>query len=302
MALSQIVWKDGKIIPLEEATISIFSPSVQYAWKGFEGIRFYDTEMGPAVFRLSDHWERFFADTVKELEMTISYSREDLTGAIIQLIQGTGMREGYIRPTVFYPRPELGVHFQQQEASVAIALASWEKKSIADSVTLKISPVMRIHPKSLNVRAKISGHYPNSIRALHDAERSGFSDALLLDYEGNVAEASTTNIFMVKNWALYTPSLGSILPGITRETIITLMRDFGDGAREMEISPEELLASDEVFLCGTAMEILAVTEIDGKMIGDGKKGEVTSHISRLYSDVVHGRDARYLHWLTFVNS
>ncbi|MBI1888631.1 MAG: branched-chain amino acid transaminase [Candidatus Spechtbacteria bacterium] len=308
MALSQIAWMDGKIIPLEEAAINIFSPTVQYGHGGFEGIRFYETGAGPAVFRIQEHWERFFSHTAQELAMEIPYSADDLTAAVIGLIRATGMREGYIRPTIVYPEPELGLRFQQKKVSVAIVLSSWEKKLAQDSLAVKISPVMRNHPDAVNMRAKVTGYYQNPIRALRDASQDGFDEAILLDSEGNVVEGSAENIFLVqKLWtgtkALFTPRKGAILPGITRGTVMALARAEGYIVNDCtSFKASNLFLSDEIFLCGTAMEILAVTAIDGNMIGNGKTGEVTSHISQLYSDVIHGRDERYLHWLTLVNS
>ncbi len=308
MALSQIAWMDGKIVPLKKANINIFSPTVQYGHGGFEGIRFYETEAGPAVFRIKEHWGRFFSDTAPELAMEIPYSADDLTAAVIGLIRETGMREGYIRPTIVYPEPELGLRFQQKKASVAIVLSSWEKKFVQDSLAVKISPVMRNHPDAVNMRAKVTGYYQNSIRALRNALQDGFDEAILLDSEGNVAEGSAENIFIVQRlWtgtkALFTPPKGAILPGVTRGTVMALARAEGYIVNDRtSFKASDLFLSDEVFLCGSAMEILAVKEIDGNMIGDGKTGEITSHISQLYSDAIHGRDARYLHWLTFVNS
>lgn len=315
MALSQKVWVNGEIVALEQAKINVFSPTVQYGHGGFEGIRFYETEQGPAcrqagpaIFRIKEHWERFFSDTAPELAMKIPYSADDLTAAVIDLIRETGMREGYIRPTIVYPEPELLIRFEQEKVSVAIALASWEKKLAPDLLVVKISPVMRNHPDAVNMRAKVTGYYQNSIRALRDALKDGFGEAILLDSDGNIAEGSAENIFIVRRLfngmkTLFTPPQGAILPGVTRGTIIALARTEGYIVIDcVPLKASDLFSSDEVFLCGTAMEILAVKEIDGNVIGDGKKGEVTSRISQLYQDVIHGRDARYLHWLTFVNA
>jgi branched-chain amino acid aminotransferase len=307
MPVSQKVWMDGKIVALEQANINIFSPTVQYGHGGFEGIRFYETEAGPAIFRIKDHWERFFSDTAPELAMKIPYSADDLTAAVIGLIRATGMREGYIRPTIVYKEPELGLRFEQEKVTVAIALASWEKKLAQDLLTVKISPVMRNHPDAANMRAKVTGYYQNSIRALRDARMGGFGEAILLDSEGNVAEGSAENIFIVQRIengikALCTPPEGTILPGVTRGTVMALARTEGYIVNECVFTASDLFSSEEVFLCGSAMEILAVGEIDGNIIGDGKRGEVTSHVAQLYSDAICGRDPRYEHWLTFVYS
>jgi branched-chain amino acid aminotransferase len=308
MALSQIAWMDGEIVALKQASINIFSPRVQYGHGGFEGIRFYETDAGPAVFRINEHWVRFFYDTALELAMEIPYTAYDLTAAVVGLIRATGMKEGYIRPTIVFPEPELGLRFEQKKVTVAIVLSSWEQKLARDLLVVKTSPLMRNHPDAVNMGAKVTGYYQNSIRALRDAMKDGFDEAILLDSEGNVAEGSAENIFLVqKLWtgtkALFTPPKGAILPGVTRGTIMALARAEGYIVNDYtSFKASRLFLCDEVFLCGTAMEILAVREIDGNMIGAGKTGEITSHISRLYSDAIHGRDERYLHWLTFVNA
>jgi len=301
MALSKLVWLDGKFISLEAANVSIFSPSLQYGWSGFEGVRFYNTRRGPAVFRLPEHIDRFFY-TAKALRIDLTYSAEELTGVICQLISLNKMTEGYIRPCILHPEAELGLRFKSKKVTCAIVLSSWDKRLKSEALRAKISPVVRIHPQSSDVNAKISGHYVNSIRALYDAQDSGYDEAILLDHAGYVAEASTENIFIVKNGDLLTPRLGTILPGITRDTIITLARDCDHKVFEKDLTPDDLLASDEVFLCGTAMEILPVVSVDAKSIGNGQVGEVSKFLKRLYGDIVRGRRKRYRHWLTLCAS
>lgn len=309
MALSKFVWKDGKIIRLRNAKVNIFSPSVQYGWKGFEGIRFYDTEYGPAVFCLSGHLDRLL-DTAESLRMKVRYSVKELTEAVCRLILRNEMRQGYIRPDVLYAKAELGLRFgvknkdnrrELNKITVAIAVASWDEKPGSDtSLKAKISPFVRIHPDSTIVGAKISGHYVNSIFALWEAEESGYDEAILLDYQGYVAEGSAENLFVVKEGVLLTPPLGTILPGITRGAIMQLAIDNKYEVVEKDVYPEELFDADEVFLCGTAMEILPVTSINGKLIGSGKPGETTKFFTELYKNVVRGRMSKYDHWLTYV--
>lgn len=301
MALSKFVWKDGEVIPFEEAVVNIFSPSIQYGWAGFEGIRFYNTQYGPAIFRLPEHLERFFY-TARALRIDLPYSAQDLANAICRLILKNSMSEGYIRPCFLHPEAELGLRFKSKKITCAIALSSWDKKFQNEALRAKISPVLRIHPESTDVNAKISGHYVNSIRALYDAQDDSYEEAILLDHAGYVAEASTENLFVVKNGDLYTPPLGTILPGITRETIITLARHrYYKVFDDEDLTADDLFAADEVFLCGTAMEILPVVSIDGREVGKGKSGERTQFFAKLYGDVVRGREEEYLHWLTLVN-
>jgi len=300
MALSKLVWLDGKFISLEAANVNIFSPSLQYGWSGFEGVRFYNTRHVPAVFRLPEHIDRFFY-TAKALRIDLTYSAEELTGVICQLISLNQMTEGYIRPCILCPEAELGLRFKSKKVTCAIALSSWDKKMRSEALRAKISPVVRIHPESSDVNAKINGHYVNSIRALYDAQDSGYDEAILLDHRGYVAEGSSENIFIVKNGDLFTPPLGTILPGITRDTIITLAQDYSYKVCEKDLTPDDLFTGDEVFLCGTAMEILAAVSIDDKIIGNGKSGELTQSFTNLYARVVCGRMKSYHRWLTFVN-
>lgn len=296
------LWLDGKIVPWKKGTIHLATPGVQYGLGGFEGIRFYRTDKGPAIFRLPEHLARF-SYPHWSIGTKTAYSEEELICAIKRLIRKTGMEEGYIRPVSLLAEETLGIERIGKLVKTAIILWHWEKGLRSEAVSAKISKVRRIHPASLDVCAKVNGHYVNSRLAILDVQNSGSYDkAILLDHKGYVAEAAAENIFMVKNGILITPSCGAILPGITRDTIMILARDYlgRDVVREKKITPDELLNGDEVFLCGTAAEILPVGSIDGIVIGDGKPGKTTRRLQALYSDVARGKIKLYARWLTYV--
>lgn len=302
--LSKYVWKNGKIIDGRNAKTNIFCQGLHYGMGVFEGIRFYDTEeRGPAIFRLDKHLERFDYSQRKAY-MILRYSPEVLTDAIKELIKKSGLREGYIRPIAWYGEERLGLRLGEK-TDVAIAVFSWNKRLEHEQIRAKISKYLRIDPRSTHVEAKISGHYVNSILALRDALDSGFDEAILLDWMGMVAEGSAENIFMVTNGNIYTPSKGSILDGVTRQTILVLARDYGYRVEETLITPEALFKSDEVFLCGTAMEVLLVVEIQRESMGQitpwtSKSDKVTTQFANLYAEVVRGKHPEYSRWLTYV--
>ena len=303
MSLSKYVWKNGKIIDGRNAKTNIFCQGLHYGMSVFEGIRFYDTgERGPAIFRLDKHLERFDYSQRKAY-MLLRYSPEVFTDAIKELIKKSELREGYIRPIAWFGEERLGLRLGEK-THVAIAVFPWNKRLEQEQIRAKISKYLRIDPRSAHVEAKISGHYVNSILALRDAIDSGFDEAILLDWTGMVAEGSAENIFMAVNGNIYTPPRGSILDGVTRRTILVLARDYGYRVEETFITPEALFKSGEVFLCGTAMEVLPVVEIQRESMGQittwtSKSNEVTSKFANLYAEVVRGKHSEYSRWLTY---
>lgn len=292
------VWQNGGVKQWHRGTTHVINPSMHYGIAAFEGIRFYRTERGPAVFRLTDHLDRFFY-SMSVLGMQIGYNREQLTTAIIQLITLNKMSEGYIRPIAWFSDKVIGLHNTGGTTSIQIALFEW-KKITTEILRVEISPIRRIHPDTTKVDAKISGHYINTHLALQHARKDGLDDAILLDHEGYIAEASAANIFYVSQGLLATPPRGTILPGITRDTVIKLPGCGGVRAIIHKISPTQLLESDEVFLCGTAYEITPVSEIQNKIIGNGTPGPITTMLQEQYRKAVHGELAERQYWLTYV--
>lgn len=294
-----VIWSNGQFMPWNEAKTHPIGQGLHYGLGVFEGIRFYNTDRGPAIFRLREHVERLFA-SARVLRITNAYSIEEWTEIIKELIIRNGMQEGYIRPMWFYGGGNIGLNVRNAMVERVIEVRPWVNEQ-KEFLRVKVSPYRRIDPRSTDVNAKIAGHYVNSFLARLEAGEAGYDETILLDYKGYVAEASVENIFAVKGGVLYTPKLGTILPGITRDSVITLARDTGMNVQEKNLRIEFFKEADEVFLCGTAMEILAVGEIDGVPIGKGGRGEITGSLAGFYRSVVEGRVPQYLNWLTFVN-
>lgn len=300
MEKNKKIWLDGKLVDFSEAKIHILTHSLHYGGGVFEGIRAYSTSQGPAVFRLKEHIERFFT-SASFLGMKIPFSKEEIKKAILETIKINELKECYIRPIAFFGEG-MGLNPIGLPVKVAIAVWPWgaylgEK----ETVSVKISKFIRLHPKSVVPQAKISGYYVNSILASLEAKNSGFDEALLLDFEGFVAEGPGENIFIVKEKKLYTPPPERILPGITRASVIEIAKDLGLAVEEKMLTVEELKSADEAFFSGTAVEICPIGKIDDTIINQQKIGEITQKIKDIYLRAVRGKEEKYLKWLTFVS-
>jgi len=293
------IWKNGKFIKWEDATTHLITHALHYGSGAFEGIRFYDTKQGPAVFRLKEHTRRLFY-SAKTLDMKIPYSQREINETILKLIKKNKIKKGYIRPLVYYGEERMGLSPKGLIPQMMIAVWGWGAYLGEDAVKVKISKYMRIHPKSTVVNAKLCGHYTNSILAGIDAYKNGYDEALLLDYQGNVAEGPGENIFMVKKGTIYTPQTDNILPGITRDAVITLAHDLKYKVVEGKIKPTELKRADEAFFTGTAAEISPIASIDGKKFKYPEGGPITMHIKEEFFKVVNGENPEYKRWLTIV--
>lgn len=296
--ITKFVWMDGAFIKGEQATVPLLTHSLHYGSAVFEGIRFYETAKGPAVFRLNDHIKRLFY-SAKVVGMKIPFTQKELVDAILELIEKNKLTSGYIRPIVFYGS-KMGLDPCGADVRVAIACWPWGKYLEKEVVKVKTSPYMRIHPKSSVMTSKISGHYANSILATIDAKKQGYDEALLLDYKGNIAEGPGENIFFVKGDTLVTPPAGSILPGLTRDTIMTIARNLGYKIVEKNIKPNDIIKFDEAFFTGTAAELTAIGTIGAVKIGAGKEGGVTRKIRETYHRLVRGELPRHEKWLAYV--
>ena len=293
------IWENGSVMEWEKGTTHAMNPSLHYGIAAFEGIRFYDTEICPAIFRLHDHLMRFFY-SMNALGMSHAYSYAQLGSAIIDLIKRNNTTEGYIRPIAWFSDEKIGLHNAGGAVSVQIALFEWEK-SDKDSMSIELSPFQRIHPKTTDIEAKISGHYINTHLALKHATSNGFDDAVLTDDKGYIAEASAANLFCRRGNALYTPRRGAILNGITRQTVIELARNGAHRVEEINLLPHMLGTSAEIFLCGTAYEIMPVGRINDMIIGTQLPGPFTRWIQEQYRKAVHGELPEHKDWLTYVN-
>jgi branched-chain amino acid aminotransferase len=298
MEKTKYIWFNGKFVRWQQAKIHILTHALHYGSGVFEGIRCYKTKNSPAVFRLKEHIQRLF-NSAKFLEMKIPFSKREIQKAIVELIKLNKIEECYIRPIVFYGYGKMGLNPKGANIDCAVILWPWGKY-LKDKVKVKISQFIRLHPKSVISSAKVCGYYVNSIFATFDAERDKFDESILLDYRGFVAEGPGENIFIVKNKKLLTPKLGSILPGITRDSIIKIAQDLKIKVIEKDISVKELKNCDEAFFTGTAAEITPIYQIDEKIINKGEVGEITKILQEKFYQIVHGEDEKYKNWLTYV--
>jgi branched-chain amino acid aminotransferase len=298
MEKTKYIWFNGKFVRWQQAKIHILTHALHYGSGIFEGIRCYKTQNGPAVFRLKEHIKRLF-NSAKFLEMKIPFSKKEIQKAIVELIKLNKIEECYIRPIVFYGYGKMELNPKGASIDCAVILWPWGKY-LKDKVKVKISKFIRLHPKSVISSAKVCGYYVNSIFATFDAEKDKFDESILLDYRGFVAEGPGENIFIVKNKKLLTPKLGSILPGITRDSIIKIAQDLKIKVIEKDISVKELKNCDEAFFTGTAAEITPIYQIDEKIINKGEIGEITKILQEKFYQIVHGEDKKYKKWLTYV--
>lgn len=291
----QKIWLDGELKNAADATVHVLNHSLHYGSAVFEGIRCYMTPTGPAIFRLEDHVNRLF-HSAEVMGMQPPYSRAEITQAIVSVVAQNKLSECYIRPIFFYG-DKMGLLPIGAPLHCAIAAWPWAKYLKKDAVSVKVSPYIRIHPRSSEMTAKISGHYSNSIIASLDAHKSGFDEALFLDTNDNVAEGPGENIFFVSDRSLVTPESGSILSGLTRDSIIRIAADRGYAVTQRAVSVKELSKFSEAFFVGTAVEVNAIANIDTHIFNDGKVGPVAAEIKAAYTAAIHGEDARYMSWL-----
>jgi branched-chain amino acid aminotransferase len=297
------IWMDGELVPWGEAKVHVLTHTLHYGSGVFEGIRAYPTSRGPAVFRLTEHMRRLH-DSAGLLHMDIPYSVEELVAATKETIRANKVESCYIRPLAYLGYGEMGLNPLPCQVNVSIAVWPWGTylgdEGIAKGVRMKISTWRRMDPNINPVAAKGTGIYINSSLAKVEALHGGYDEAILLNTTGSVAEATGENVFTVKNGVLYTPPLSSgALEGITRDSVMTIARDFGYEVREQPLLRTDLYLADEAFLCGTAAEIVPIREVDDREIGD--PGEITRKIQETYFAAVHGQVEKYADWLEYAN-
>jgi branched-chain amino acid aminotransferase len=300
MKVGEQVWFDGQLTKIENIHLSILSHSLHYGSAIFEGIRFYPTEEGPAVFRLYDHLVRL-QHSAKAFQFRLGYSLEVLEEAVLQVIRASDIAEGYIRIIGFYGDGDMELHPTKASQHLAIIVWPWAPRMGTSSIKVKISPFMKTPPQSTVLSAKLSGHYANSILARQDARRTGYHEALLLDMKGNISEASGANFFGVKDGQLFTPPEANTFPGITRESVIALAKELKIPLKITAIPPTQLQEFDEAFLTGTAMEVISIEQVDDIVIRQ-KIGPITKKLKNAYSLAVKGRNSKSLNWLTYVEA
>jgi branched-chain amino acid aminotransferase len=297
------IWMDGKLVDWDNATVHVLTHTLHYGLGVFEGIRCYETRKGPAIFRLEEHVERLF-DSSHIFLMEIPFSRDEIRDAIIKTVKVNRMKECYIRPLVYIGYGAMGLYPKENPVSVSIAVWPWGtylgEKALENGIKVKTSSFIKNHVNSNMSRGKVCGYYVNSQLAKKEAISCGYDEAVLLDTEGYVSEGSGENIFIVRNGTLKTTPLTSILEGITRDSIMKIANDERVRVVEERFSRDELYISDEAFFTGTAAEVTPIREVDGRMIGNGGRGEITKKLQSIFFDVVKGRNKKYESWLTKV--
>jgi len=299
------IWIDGSFYKWDEAKIHVLTHSLHYGTAVFEGIRCYNTVKGPAIFRLEDHVNRLF-NSAKIYFMNIEFSKEQIEDAIIDTTKKNKIDECYIRPLAYFGYGKMGINPLNNKVSLAIALWKWDeylkKEDVNHGVRVMVSGWMRIDARTMPIHAKATANYANSALARIEAIKAGFDEALMLNTDGMVVEASGENIFIVKNNVLITPPTASgALEGITRDTVLRLAKDDNIVTEIRDISKDELYLADEVFLTGTAAEIKAVGEIDNRRIGNGGIEKITLHLKSLFDDLTRGNHKYSTKWLSYIN-
>jgi branched-chain amino acid aminotransferase len=298
---ADLIWMNGELIAWEDAKVHVLTHGLHYGTGVFEGVRCYDTEIGPAVFRNRDHIDRLFK-SAELYYMPIPYDREQIRQATLETIARNNLRSCYIRPLVFRGYGTMGLF--PLDAPVDVAIAVWEwgaylgEEGKKSGVRAKVSSWRRISPDSLIPHAKATGQYLNSVLAKIESHKAGYEESILLDDKGHVCEGSGENIFVVRDGRVFTPpQTASILDGINRKSAIQIARDLGFEVVERDIARAELYLADEVYMTGTAAELVPVREVDDHPIGDGRPGEITVAVQTAFEDALHGRSERYREWL-----
>lgn len=296
------IWFDGELVLWEEAKVHVLTHALHYGTGVFEGIRTYKcTEGGSAVFRLREHVRRFF-DSAKILNIKIPYSQEEIEEAIITTLKANKLEEGYIRPLAFVGDGAMGVHPSTNPIRVIIAVWPWGaylgEEALEKGIRVKTSSFTRHHVNVMMTKAKICGNYVNSVLAKTEAVANGYDEALMLDVDGYVAEASGENFFIIRDSKIKTSPLGPVLPGITRDCIITIAKDMGYEVIEQRFTRDEVYMADEAFFTGTAAELTPVREVDRRIIGTGVAGPITKLFQQEFFKIVRGENLKYAGWLT----
>jgi branched-chain amino acid aminotransferase len=301
---AKYIWLDGDFIPWDEARVHILTHTLHYGLGVFEGIRAYHCHDGrTAIFRLKEHIQRLY-DSAHVMQLAIPFTQVQVESACIEILRRNEQKEAYLRPLVFIGDGVMGLNPANNPIRVVIISWLWGaylgEEGLTKGIRLKTSAFTRHHVRIMMTKTKTVGNYVNSILAKREALQAGYDEAILLDTEGYVSEASGENIFMVKNGVLRTPPLTSILPGITRDAVLTLTRDMGVPVQEGKFPLDDLYLADEAFLTGTAAEVTPVREVDGRIIGPGTPGPVTKKLQTAFFAVVKGQDPAYHHWLTYI--
>lgn len=296
----EFIWFDGKFVKWHEATVPVVTHALHYGTAVFEGVRGYAAKNNLFVFRLQDHMERL-SRSANVYSFTMNYSVKQLCDATVELLRKNNIKEScYIRPLSFVGNHGIDLNVTKESPTHTIIITfPFAKYFKGEGIRACISSWRRIHDSSTPPLAKAAGNYLNSVLATQESKRNGYDESILLDMSGNVSEASGENIFLVRKGKIYTPYFAdSALEGITRESTMAIAKNLGYEVVERPIPRTELYLSDEIFLTGTAAEIIAVTSIDGHAVGNGKEGQVTKRIRDAYEKIVSGDGKEFKEWLT----
>ncbi len=295
------IWMNGKLVSKDDAKVSVLTHTLHYGVGVFEGIRAYKTENGTAVFRLNEHIQRLL-DSARIFMIDPKYSHSELCQATVDTVKANNLEECYIRPIIYLGDGGLGIKIDHSYP-VETAIAAWNwgaylgQEGLEKGIKVCTSSFNRFHVNSTATRSKTCGNYVPSVLAKREAVMSGYDEALFLDTEGYVAEGSGENVFVIKNGKIYTTPMTSILRGITRDSIMTIARDLGYEVIESRFTKDDFYLADEAFFTGTAAEVTPISQLDGRIIGSGKRGEITSKLQSMFFDIVKGKNQKYSQWL-----
>ena len=298
------IWMNGKLVPFKDAKVHVLTHALHYSTSIFEGIRCYDTPNGSAVFRLPEHVDRLFK-SAKLYSMKMQYTKKVILDAILQTVKASGLKEAYIRPLAYYGYGTMGLTPTTNKVDMSIACWEWKmgesKAGKFSGAKCKVSSWVKIDSRSQPMQAKAASNYANAALARMEALDNGYDEAIMLNSQGKVAEGSAENIFIIKDDIIQTPPLSAGgLEGITRDSIIQIIEENSGFVIERDLERDDLYNADEIFMTGTAAEVKSVTQIDKVKIGTGKMGSITKALQKSFSDVVMGKDERFLPWLTFI--
>jgi branched-chain amino acid aminotransferase len=298
------IWMDGSLLEAEKATVPFLNTALHYGTGVFEGIRAYSTDNGPAVFRLKEHMDRLIDSAMIIGFRDLPYTSEALCQAVVDTVAANNFSQCYIRPLIYAGGPALSLNLDDTEPKVGIAVFPMGvylgEEALETGIRANVSSFTRHHPNVMMTKSKATGNYTNSTFAKTESSRLGFDEAIMLDPQGYVSECTGENLFLVRNGKVVTPFTAAVLEGITRNSILTLCADMGIETVEQPVSRDQLYISDELFMCGTAAECIAVCEVDFRTIGSGKMGPITRTIQKAFHEAITGKGTRSAEWLTYV--
>ncbi len=300
---STYLWMNGELRKTEDAMVHFLTPAMHYGIAVFEGIRSYATERGPAIFRLTDHIERLVRSAAILGWKALPFTQAQIIEACRVVVSENGFTSCYLRPLIYQGVGGWNLNIDTGTPHIGIAAWEWNKYlgegALEKGIRANVSSYTRHHPNVMMTKAKLAGNYPNSVLAKTESVRLGFDEAIMLDTDGLVAECTGANLFLVRKGQLVTPPAAQVLEGITRESVMTLAKDLGHTVVERVVSRDELYLADEVFVTGTAAEVIGIREIDFRPVGAGGTGPITRALQEAYTASVLGRHPRSEAWLTY---